>query len=494
MAQRSDPTKNRRSTPTTRKSVTIDLEAEPVNLADGEPAKAPAGETAQTPAAKPADDTKPTAPRVDDKKPEPAKPEPAKPEPAKAAASQSTKAETKPETKPDTKAKSGGMGALGAGIIGGIVTLLGAAGLQWGGVLPSPGQAPPIEQVDLTPVNSQIAQLQSQIETLSTDEGMAAANIPADISTQIAAANDAAAQAQAQAAELATQLQAAQADLTRLSQNIAAGGAGENAGLEAIASRMGALEEQIATATSQLESGSPETQEAVAALSSSSQALTGDIAELRENVTGISQRVETIAGEMSALSVRMDETQELAQAGGQNSQTIATAVAAAGLRSAIDRGGPFMTELEAYSTVAGDSEAIAALREFAGSGVDTVAQLADGFGSVANAIVAAGQGLDENAGIADRLMASARNLVQVRPVGEVEGDSPGAIAARMEARLKAGDLAGALAQWETLPQAAQAVSADFVDRIKARQNADTMISDILNGAMGAARNDASPAQ
>jgi hypothetical protein len=55
-------------------------------------------------------------------------------------------------------------------------------------------------------------------------------------------------------------------------------------------------------------------------------------------------------------------------------------------------------------------------------------------------IVAASRGVGEDAGIGERLMASARSLVQVRPVGEVEGEEPGAIAARMEVALSEGNL------------------------------------------------------
>ena len=45
-------------------------------------------------------------------------------------------------------------------------------------------------------------------------------------------------------------------------------------------------------------------------------------------------------------------------------------------------------------------------------------------------------------------MASALSLVKVRPVGNVEGEGPEAVVARMEDKLKNGDLTGAAAEWE----------------------------------------------
>ena len=200
-----------------------------------------------------------------------------------------------------------------------------------------------------------------------------------------------------------------------------------------------------------------------------------------------------LAARIDANEAALSEAQDRLAEGGADSTVVARAIAAAGLKSAIDRGSAFATELEAYASVAGEDETVAQLRDFAASGVPTVTQLSDGFAAVANRIVATGQGLDENASLGDRLMSSARSLVQVRPVGEAEGDTPGAIAARVETRLKDGNLEGALAEWETLPDPAKAASADFMDRVRARQTVDQLVAGALANAMSAARPSAPPA-
>ena len=57
--------------------------------------------------------------------------------------------------------------------------------------------------------------------------------------------------------------------------------------------------------------------------------------------------------------------------------------------------------------------------------------------------------------------------MNVRPVGEIEGDSPGAIIARIENRLKAGDLPGCLAQATSSPAAA-AELLPWIEQVKTR--------------------------
>jgi hypothetical protein len=101
----------------------------------------------------------------------------------------------------------------------------------------------------------------------------------------------------------------------------------------------------------------------------------------------------------------------------------------------VERGTPYASELETYTAIApeGEAEALAPLEANANSGVPSRAALAAEAPEVASRIVAATtrQAGDGGGGIIDNLMASARSLVVVRPVGSVEGDGPDAIAARM---------------------------------------------------------------
>ena len=82
-----------------------------------------------------------------------------------------------------------------------------------------------------------------------------------------------------------------------------------------------------------------------------------------------------------------------------------------------------------------------------------------------------------------RLMSSARSLVKVRPVGEVEGDTQGAIAARMEVSLKKGDLAAVVGEWDTLPDHAKAASQAFIGDVKARIEVDGLTEKALGSVL-----------
>ncbi len=83
-------------------------------------------------------------------------------------------------------------------------------------------------------------------------------------------------------------------------------------------------------------------------------------------------------------------------------------------------------------------------------------------------------------GMLDGLLANARSLVKVEPAGPLEGNSNEAIVSRIRAALQAGDLAAALTQWESLPEAARNVSADWGGKLKARVEAGAALDSVLD--------------
>ena len=75
--------------------------------------------------------------------------------------------------------------------------------------------------------------------------------------------------------------------------------------------------------------------------------------------------------------------------------------------------------------------------------------------AAANAMIAAAAPPKQDAGFFERLLSSAESLVTVRPIGAVEGAGVPETVARMEVAIQAGDLEKALAEYDTLPEAAQ---------------------------------------
>ncbi|MGB7432939.1 MAG: hypothetical protein WA921_10785 [Ahrensia sp.] len=504
---------------TTRKPVTIDLEATPQNPTDEIPADAvnaandeQVSQGESQPAAEPvamealkadAATTDTVAAATDDAASNDA-------DPADESASQApntdepTVAASAAAAGATTIVQKRGVSAIGGGVVGALLALVGGAGLQSAGMLPSfgGGQAP-VEQaappVDLTPLETQIAALQDALETVRAGgaEGGAGAGVSETVQAELASVSE---------------------RLDALQQAVSSGQAGEGAGLEAIASRLSALEAQSAQQASAGEAGSGALDPAaalaavqpaldtineqvstlsadineqvsvlgsdVSAISQTLEGVTGEIATLQQGITTLTDNQAATGEQVSMLTEQLAaNTERLEQSGAGN--TVARAIAASGLKSAADRGLPFMAELETFASAGGDAEALASLRDFAAAGVPTRAQLVEQFAPVANAIVASQQNIGEDSSIADRLMNSARSLVQVRDLNEVEGESVTAITNRIDAALKADDLDTALAQWESLPDSAKAASAAFADQLRARQNVDSLLNDVLTQAMAA---------
>ncbi|WCK01826.1 COG4223 family protein [Agrobacterium tumefaciens] len=162
---------------------------------------------------------------------------------------------------------------------------------------------------------------------------------------------------------------------------------------------------------------------------------------------------------------------------------VARAIASAALKAAIDRGGPFLTELDTLSKVTPDDPAIASLQSFASTGVPSRSELMQKFPDVANAMLSAINQPDPNQGIMERLTESAFSLVKVRPVGNIEGETADAMIARMENKLRNGDLQGAALEWNGLPEAAKTASADYKKSLDARIEVENLVGGTLNRAI-----------
>ncbi len=203
------------------------------------------------------------------------------------------------------------------------------------------------------------------------------------------------------------------------------------------------------------------TQDQVSKLETDLQTIRGELDTLDGKV---SESTSGIDGKLAAFAKSIEErdTSDTRAA----ARTTAKALALTSLEKAVDRGVPFERELSVLKPLVDDPADLAVLEAHAATGVPDIAQLQSGFSAIANTILSAGQTTD--GGILDTLASSARSLVQVRPIGQVSGDGPGAIVARIEAALRAGDLASAETEWGSLDAAGKASSADWARGLKAR--------------------------
>ena len=189
--------------------------------------------------------------------------------------------------------------------------------------------------------------------------------------------------------------------------------------------------------------------------------LRGELGALDTRVGGLDDKIAALSAQRSS---------ELQAAAGD----LAAVLAVMQLRDALAGSAPFATELKTLKTLAAKrpdlkqaAAALAPIEPFADSGVPSLVTLEADFPAVARKVVAvaqAGEGEDWLAGVRRRLS----SLVTVRPLGAVPGSAPADVVARAEALLGRDDLAGAVAQLDTLSGAPAAAAADWLARARAR--------------------------
>ena len=257
---------------------------------------------------------------------------------------------------PTAPHKPSSAGALAAGILGGLITLLGFGGLQYAGVVPA-----------LSPDNDRAAFEQGvagEIEAIKSQLAAAPAPAPA-----------------ADLAPLETRLAALEKTVSETPESVPA----DISGLEA----------QLTNLTNELA------------------ALKSDLAESRQ----------TTEEARSALSTRIEAAEKKIDEPASDVQ-LARAIAVTALKTAIDRGGPFLAELDALKSVSADDPAVTGLASDATTGVVSRADLARDFPETANAMLDATRHSGPDQGVFARLIDSASSAIRVRPVGSVEGEGP----------------------------------------------------------------------
>eukprot|EP00913_Durusdinium_trenchii_P019329 g18170.t1 len=208
----------------------------------------------------------------------------------------------------------------------------------------------------------------------------------------------------------------------------------------------------------------------------------GRLAALETQLNDVKSATEATAANDADLARRLQQAETKINDRGPEQQA-ARAVAAAALKGAIDRGGPFEAELQTFEGVAGEDPAVATLKDFAAKGVPSRAELQRQVSSVADSMVEAASQPDPDQGVGARLLSSALSVVKVRKVGDVEGDAPDAIVARFEDRLRAGDFEAAVREWERLPEPAKSASRQFKQQLSARLQVENLVGGTLARAI-----------
>ncbi|MEM0943673.1 MAG: hypothetical protein AAGI70_06970, partial [Pseudomonadota bacterium] len=256
--------------------------------------------------------------------------------------------------------------------------------------------------------------------------------------------------------------------------------------LEGLDTKVASLEEEIQAlsgALSSPEEGAPvssELQAALEGLRARVDGLASEVGKIPElvtrdeaeafatqsDLTALGEELSAVASDESALSAAQLAIREAALRG-----------AAKTLRSQINGGLAYdgaLTEIETLSGVA----APAALKDPSRTGVPTAAALKIRFAPLARQAIEAEQlSGSDNAG--DSILAWFSSQVSTRPTVPTAGDGVPETLSRVEAHLRAEDLTGALAEAETLSEAAQTGLGAWLDALTARVAAEAALPDYL---------------
>ena len=431
-----------------------------------------------------------------------------------------------PKTSDSTSRKAGQ--AFVPAVIGGIVALTGAGLLQYAGLLGTPGGGDTFvskQQAEATQarLSKKIAALEEKVQNqdisslinqqLAKREENALANSAGDnidvISTQVNETTLRVEKLQADFASLTT-------TLNQLTSAVSSGGAGEEAAVSTITSRVDAVSDSLDSLTAELNALKAQSEEIKSQPAPQSTELSGALAEiaklqstlptlekgldekisrLSEKMSSIDQKTSELVGlntVVSELETKLRNREESAAAEQKNiaalearigdsvkaEQRAARAIAAAAVKNDIDRGVPFSQSLSNLVNLTGGSDELTKLNTFAEGGVPTVPQLSAEFESVGEKIVATLSPKPKD-DVTSRLLAGAKAFIKVKTVETLPGTSPEAVVSQIANALTKGDLEKASALWNALPEEGRNVSQNWHDKLQGRLEANALVADTI---------------
>ncbi|MGH6946011.1 MAG: uroporphyrinogen-III synthase [Kiloniellales bacterium] len=276
--------------------------------------------------------------------------------------------------------------------------------------------------------------------------------------------------------------------------------------------QVSALESRFAALSERLDTEATATAERLAALEAGSggddpqlaarlEDLSGRLAALEasegSHATGMGELSSALAGSTQELETRLtalEQRQDALAEGARSEQTalggdLAFVLAVLQLRDAVRASGSYEAELAALAPFAEDdpetSAALAVLAPTAANGVPSRSSLVTEFPAFARAIVAAAAGQEEQGWLGD-VKRSIADLISIRPVGPIEGDSPAARVARAEQALAEGELKEAYDEIAALTGPPRTAAASWLARVSTRLDAEAAIAELSRRALGRA--------
>ena len=174
--------------------------------------------------------------------------------------------------------------------------------------------------------------------------------------------------------------------------------------------------------------------------------------------------IEALTARIAALEQRPSDARQTIL----SDRAVRLGLAAMELRMAVERGSTFSAELETVSRLVDDPSDLAPLKAMAGTGLPTPAALAQTLSQLTPPMLEAATPPGHEGGVLDRLEAGAARLVRIRRVDDAPGDDPAAMITRADVKATRGDIAGALAELDKLPDKARAPASGWISTARAR--------------------------
>jgi hypothetical protein len=164
-------------------------------------------------------------------------------------------------------------------------------------------------------------------------------------------------------------------------------------------------------------------------------------------------------------------------------KSMAVSLAFYNLQRAAREGKPYALELKSVEENSPVPLDLAALEPWREQGVKSIGQLQEDFNAAAMAAIdAENQPTDDS--LASEVWSRAKSFVRIRRKGDVEGEDTSALLARIEHRLRNGDLKAALAEAEKLNGPAAEAVAPWVAELKRKVAAEEALARIESKLLG----------
>jgi hypothetical protein len=201
--------------------------------------------------------------------------------------------------------------------------------------------------------------------------------------------------------------------------------------------------------------------------------LSGLAADLKSAGAANAAALESVRSELDAMSKRLAAV-EATMGDATAREVAARALSVSALKSAVDSGRAYETQLAAVKAGLPADFDLSALEAHANTGVEPVSVLIAQFPPVSRRIYQTFSEPDRSGDVLESLLSSARSIVSVRGLGDGEGTGPQAALRRMEAAVGSADLKAALAAYQELPDESRTVAADWAARAHARVEVDDL--------------------